>query len=207
MADFHAVGHKLKGAALLYGFPGLGRLGALLEDTLEHVQEISAGQWPAVLQLMREIAASYRAQVEEIGRGGGEDPSVAEGFVRRGSELMPVLSTESSVEAAQPSVGPADEYLIPGLDEEVLSYFLPEAEEYLSTIQTLLQRLEGNLVDADTIYQLYRVAHTLKGSAYTVGFEVIGDVAHPIEACMIAVREGLSRSPSIGSPFSDKQWT
>lgn len=190
VADFHAVGHKLKGAALLYGFPGLGRLGALLEDTLEHVQEISAGQWPAVLQLMREIAASYRAQVEEIGRGGGEDPSVAEGFVRRGSELMPVLSTESSVEAAQPSVGPADEYLIPGLDEEVLSYFLPEAEEYLSTIQTLLQRLEGNLVDADTIYQLYRVAHTLKGSAYTVGFEVIGDVAHPIEACMIAVREG-----------------
>ena len=40
VAEFHTVGHKLKGAALLYGFAGLGRLGALLEDTLEGAHEI-----------------------------------------------------------------------------------------------------------------------------------------------------------------------
>jgi chemosensory pili system protein ChpA (sensor histidine kinase/response regulator) len=190
VAEFHTVGHKLKGAALLYGFPALGQLGALLEDTLERVQEIPAARWPEAMQLMREIAASFRGQVEQIGRGGGEEASVVEGFVRRHSDLLPAVSSDSSAASVQRFDQPADEYLIPVLDQEVLSYFSPEAEEYLSTIQTLLQRLESDLANADTIHQLYRVAHTLKGSAYTVGFEVVGDVAHPIESCMIAVREG-----------------
>ena len=46
VAEFHTVGHKLKGAALLYGFPGLGRLGALLEDTLEGVHEFPSTDGP-----------------------------------------------------------------------------------------------------------------------------------------------------------------
>lgn len=190
VAEFHAVGHKLKGAALLYGFAGLGQLGALLEETLEQVQAIPPARWPAVLQIIRDIVASFRTQVAQIGRGGGEDPSVVEDFVRRCAELMPVGVSDVSVNSPQTLDEPADDYLIPALDDEVLGYFSPEAEEYLATIQTLLHRLEADLQHAETIHQLYRVAHTLKGSAYTVGFQVVGDVAHPIEACMIAVREG-----------------
>ncbi len=75
------------------------------------------------------------------------------------------------------------EYLIPDIDAEALSYFAPEAEEYVCTIQNLLQRLEGNLQDQELIHQLYRISHTLKGSAYTVGFQVVGDIAHPMETC------------------------
>lgn len=190
VAEFHTVGHKLKGAALLYGFAGLGQLGALLEETLEHVQEIPAERWPEVLQLLRDIVASFRNQVERIGRGAGEDPSVVEDFVRRRGELVPLDSVEGSADSAGSSNEVTEDYLIPELDDEVLSYFSPEAEEYLKTIQTLLQRLEADTNDPETIHQLYRVAHTLKGSAYTVGFQVVGDIAHPIEACMIAVREG-----------------
>src|SRR4029077_8480449 len=40
------------------------------------------------------------------------------------------------------------------------------------------------------IDQLFRTAHTLKGSAYTVGFQPIGDLTHYIENFMGAVREG-----------------
>jgi chemosensory pili system protein ChpA (sensor histidine kinase/response regulator) len=189
IAEFHAIGHKLKGAALLYGFAGLGQLGALLEETLEQVQAIPAERWPAALQLIRDIVASFRSQVEQIGRGGGEDPSVVENFVRRCSEVTPVGLGNVS-EAQGESWPPSEDYLIPSLDDEVLSYFSPEAEEYLNTIHTLLQRLESDLQDAETTHQLYRVAHTLKGSAYTVGFQAVGDIAHPIESCMIAVREG-----------------
>lgn len=190
VAEYHAVGHKLKGAALLYGFAGLGRLGALLEETLEHVQDLPSERWPAILLLIREIVASFRSQVEQIGRGESEDSLVVEDFVRRCAELMRTESAEISANSGENSHEPTDDYLLPSLDHEVLSYFSPEAEEYLSTIQTLLQRLETDLGDSETIHQLYRVAHTLKGSAYTVGFQVVGDVAHPIEACMIAVREG-----------------
>lgn len=190
VAEFHAVGHKLKGAALLYGFAGLGQLGALLEETLEQVQAIPTERWPAVLQLIRDIVASFQSQVEQIGRGGGEDPSVIESFVRRCAELIPAGVVDASEAHDEALVTPLENYLIPNLDDEVLSYFAPEAEEYLNTIQTLLHRLEADVQEPETIHQLYRVAHTLKGSAYTVGFQVVGDIAHPIESCMIAVREG-----------------
>jgi len=192
VADLHTVGHKLKGAALLYGFPGLGRLGALLEETLERVGEIAPDAWSHAIEVMREIVVSFRAQVAHIGRGGGEDASVVEGFVRRCAALLPEPAGESASDSVQALTGPADDYLIPIIDDEVLSYFSPEAEEYLNTIQTLLRRLEQHMADADTIHQLYRVAHTLKGSAYTVGCQVVGDVAYPIETCMTAVREGTA---------------
>ena len=190
VAEFHAVGHKLKGAALLYGFSGLGRLGALLEETLEQVREIPAERWSVALELIRDIVASFRSQVEQIGRGGGEDPSVVEDFIRRCGDVIPPGSPNVSEEVGESANGLAEGYLIPSLDDEVLSYFSPEADEYLNTIQTLLQRLEGDHKNLETIHQLYRVAHTLKGSAYTVGFQVVGDIAHPIESCMLAVREG-----------------
>ena len=56
--------------------------------------------------------------------------------------------------------------------------------------RSLTNRLKENPGDAETIQALYRTAHTLKGSAHTIGFKVIGDIAHPIESCMIAVRDG-----------------
>ena len=192
VAGFHTVGHKLKGAALLYGFPGLGQLGALLEEMLERVQEISPSQWPGACDVIRDIVASFRHQVAKIGRGEGEDASVVDGFVQRCAQFMRAASENDAAHSSQTATEPADEYLLPAMDAEVLSYFAPEAEEYLSTIQTLLQRLEINVSDAEAIHQLYRVAHTLKGSAYTVGFQVVGDVALPIETCMIAVREGTA---------------
>jgi chemosensory pili system protein ChpA (sensor histidine kinase/response regulator) len=92
----------------------------------------------------------------------------------------------------------AADYLVPTLDAEVLSYFSPEADEYLQTMESLLQRLWQDPDDGETVDTLVRTTHTLKGSAYTIGFMVIGDVAHPVEDCMIAVREGqISLSPDV----------
>ena len=83
---------------------------------------------------------------------------------------------------------------MPQLDPEVLSYFAPEAQEYLESLEAQLLRLEKEPQNPDLINQLFRTAHTLKGSAYTVGFQSIGDLTHYIEDFMGAVRESRSRS-------------
>ncbi|MER3422216.1 MAG: hypothetical protein C4293_02255 [Nitrospiraceae bacterium] len=57
-------------------------------------------------------------------------------------------------------------------------------------MEAALLRLEKNPDDADIIQQLFRTVHTLKGSAYTVGFKSIGDIIHHVEDFMGAVREG-----------------
>ena len=80
---------KLKGAALLYGFPGLGQLGALLEETLEHVQEMSrvSGRWP--LEVIRDIVASFPPSGGADRAGEGEDASLVDGFVQRCAQFLP----------------------------------------------------------------------------------------------------------------------
>jgi Chemotaxis protein histidine kinase and related kinases len=72
----------------------------------------------------------------------------------------------------------------------VLSYFAPEAQEYLESLEAQLLRLEKEQGNPDVINQLFRTAHTLKGSAYTVGFQSVGDLTHYIEDFMGAVRDG-----------------
>src|SRR3989449_3231994 len=50
--------------------------------------------------------------------------------------------------------------------------------------------MEKDPANTDTIHQLFRAAHTLKGSAYTVGFQAIGDLTHHLEDIMGAIRDG-----------------
>ena len=94
------------------------------------------------------------------------------------------------MESSSASSALTDEYLLPLLDAEVLSYFAPEAQEYLESLEAQLLRLEKEQHNAEVINQLFRTAHTLKGSAYTVGFQSIGDLTHYVEDFMGAVREG-----------------
>lgn len=86
-----------------------------------------------------------------------------------------------------------DGYLIPDLDAEVLEYFFPEAQEYLETITLSMLRLEKDPTDMETIQQLFRAAHTLKGSAYTVGFQAVGDITHHVENFVGAIRDRRMR--------------
>ena len=181
--------HKVRGAAGIYGFAGLSLLGELLESTLEQATAIDTSLWPKAVGALRGMVEAFQAQLNIVKQGGQEDPAIAEHWKREITGLLPV-STESAAAGAAGPDALAPDYLVPTIDPEVLSYFAPEADEYLQTLEVLTNRLKESPGDAETIHSLYRTAHTLKGSAHTIGFKVIGDVAHPVEACMIAVRDG-----------------
>jgi len=83
-----------------------------------------------------------------------------------------------------------DSYYYPEIGAKILEHFVPEAQEYLESISVCLLRLEKEPKSKDTIQQLFRAAHTLKGSAFTVGFQVIGDLTHHMEDITGAIRDG-----------------
>ncbi len=180
--------HKIKGAAGLYGFTGLATMGGLLESTLEEASSIDSALWLKALEVFRGIADSFRSQLKSIEKGGPEDSAVSERWKGEIAALLPGSCEAATLSSQASPLTP--EYLAPNLDAEVLSYFAPEADEYLQTMDTLVDRLRKDSTDAETIHTLFRTAHTLKGSALTIGFKVVGDIAHPIEDCMIAVKEG-----------------
>ena len=178
--------HKIRGASALYGYEGLALMGALLESTLEEGSSIEASLWPKALEILRGMVTSFESQLKVIAQGGVEDPSVSERWKGAVAGLFPSLP---AAVPSEPTVL-APDYLVPILDAEVLSYFAPEADEYLQTMELFLHRLRQDSKDGESIQALSRTAHRLKGSACTIGFTVIGDIVHPVEDCMIAVREG-----------------
>jgi chemosensory pili system protein ChpA (sensor histidine kinase/response regulator) len=189
LQDQYVWAHKVRGAAGIYGFSGLSLLGELLETALEHSTTIDPALWPKTVGALRGMVEAFQSQLEIIRQGGQEDPTVSERWKGEMAALLPASPDTLSAEGSGSDQLPP-EYLVPTIDAEVLSYFAPEADEYLQTLEALTTRLRENPGDAETIQSLYRTAHTLKGSAHTIGFKVIGDIAHPVEACMIAVRDG-----------------
>ena len=177
--------HKVRGASGIYGFNGLSLLGELLETTLEQSTTIDPSLWLKTVGVLRGMVEAFQSQLEVVKQGGNEDPAISAHWKKEVAGLLPTAPS-SAGESEQLS----PDYLVPTIDAEVLSYFAPEADEYLQTLEVLTNRLRENPSDAETVQLLYRTAHTLKGSAHTIGFKVIGDIAHPVEACMIAVRDG-----------------
>jgi chemosensory pili system protein ChpA (sensor histidine kinase/response regulator) len=183
LTDQYIVAHRICGAAALYGFSGVAQLAEYLEALLEQTTPAPAAQWGGAVEVMRNITQSLQVIVRAIGQDGVED---AEAVERCWDSIKQHEGGQTDT-AATSIVTEA--YLHPALDADILSYFIPEVEEYLGTLNTLIHLLRGKRDDEDSICQLFRAVHTLKGSAYTVGFHAIGDVAHPMEDCMAAVHE------------------
>lgn len=75
---------------------------------------------------------------------------------------------------------------------EIIEFFLVEAGEHVQSLNTGLLSLEKHPGDTSLIDELFRAAHTLKGSAAMMGFQGISDISHKAEDML-----GLFRSKSI----------
>ena len=178
------VAHSLKGAAALYGYESASALAGILEKVFEKASEAPEQEWPSLIPMIKEIVERLRRQIDVIQRTGAE--------VRDSLDDLPgrfpgVVLFMQSIDALP------DSYLIPELEEEVLGYFVPEAHEYLETITSSLLELEKDPEDVGELQRLFRAVHTLKGSAYTVGFQCIGDLTHELEDIVDGILESQIR--------------
>lgn len=72
----------------------------------------------------------------------------------------------------------------------IIEFFLVEAGDHLQNLNKGLLSLEKNPADTAMIDELFRAAHTLKGSAAMMGFQGISDVAHKSEDMLGQFRSG-----------------
>lgn len=71
---------------------------------------------------------------------------------------------------------------------DLMREFLSEAREQLDLLEQLFLRLEEN--DSGIIDAIFRVAHTLNGSAACVGLKDVADFAHKMETLLDNIRKG-----------------
>ena len=73
---------------------------------------------------------------------------------------------------------------------QYMSMFLEESLDNLQTLNESLLELEQNPEDIDKVNEIFRVAHTIKGMAATMGFNDLAELTHKMEDVLSEFREG-----------------
>lgn len=73
---------------------------------------------------------------------------------------------------------------------QYMSMFLEESMDNLQTLNESLLELEQNPNDVDKLNEIFRVAHTIKGMAATMGFSNMAELTHKMEDVLSKFREG-----------------
>ena len=73
---------------------------------------------------------------------------------------------------------------------QYLGIFLDESREHLESLNTQIMNLEQNPEDADTINEIFRAAHSLKGMAGTMGYKRMQNLTHDMENVFTEIRNG-----------------
>jgi two-component system chemotaxis sensor kinase CheA len=73
---------------------------------------------------------------------------------------------------------------------QYLSMFLEESMDNLQTLNEALLQLEQEPENLDKLNEIFRVAHTIKGMAATMGFTQMAELTHKMEDVLSKFREG-----------------
>ena len=79
---------------------------------------------------------------------------------------------------------------------EYLPMFLAESREHLQELNLAVVRVEEDPDDSETVGEIFRIAHSLKGMSATMGFERIAALTHAMEDVFELLRQrrgGLER--------------
>lgn len=71
---------------------------------------------------------------------------------------------------------------------DIVDFFLVEASEHLQTLNDGLLSLEENNEDLGVVDEIFRSAHTIKGSAAMLGFNIVSKLAHKMEDLLGKIR-------------------
>jgi two-component system chemotaxis sensor kinase CheA len=80
--------------------------------------------------------------------------------------------------------------------EEYLPMFLAEAREHLEHLNLAIVRIEERPDDRETVDEIFRIAHSLKGMSATMGFAAMAALTHKMEDVFELLRQragGLER--------------
>lgn len=73
--------------------------------------------------------------------------------------------------------------------KQITMYFIEEAKEHLQTIESGLLNLQSIMGNVESVNEVFRAAHSIKGGAAMLGFSSIQHVAHNFEDYFKVIRE------------------
>ena len=73
--------------------------------------------------------------------------------------------------------------------QRILGYFIEEAKEHLQTLEQGILQLSTSVKDTETVNEMFRAAHSVKGGAAMLGYTSIQKTAHRLEDSFKILKE------------------
>ena len=165
--------HNIKGFANRLRAPTLGQLAHIFEDVLLAVDE---ARLPFDESLANHFFDGIDLFVHYLRTREVDSAKVAELV----EEVEPLLF--SAIREIEEETAPEDM-------EPLLPDFIGAARDNVEAINLGLAVLEKEPANSEVLQEVYRNAHSLKGSAMTMGFERMGKLAHHMEDVLRALQK------------------
>lgn len=206
LEKLYIAAHTLAGTSASYGFPQFSEVGAKMAHIFHYAMHatLTPDMHGPLTEFISDAISVLEFDLLQISTNGEETTGDIAAFKQRYSFAFPAAPasenrTSEQAARAEASELPADEpaaysYVdrLPEdaeVGDEVLEFFVPEAEEHLQTVTECLLALEGS-PNPEEINRLFRSMHTIKGSAAQVGLHRLSAVAHRVEDLIGQLRDG-----------------
>jgi chemosensory pili system protein ChpA (sensor histidine kinase/response regulator) len=234
LEKLYIASHTLAGTSASYGFPQFSEVAAKMAHIFHYAMNASltADMYGPLTEFISDAISVLEFALLQISSTGVETSGDIAAFKQRYAFAFPAApSAEPASEPDStnvgegepiPSVFPAASFAehLPEdgeVPDEVLEFFIPEAEEHLQAVTECLLALESNS-NPEEIHRLFRSMHTVKGSAAQVGLHRLSAVAHRVEDLFGQLRDGALRPNSeivdmcleavdVLKKFLHRQWT
>ncbi len=212
MDRLYVAAHTLEGASAMYGYPLFSEVAGKLSHIFQYAMNATIGPEASgpLVEFISEGVSVLESDLLFISNNSSEAAEDIAAFKERypfafqasvaETPLQQTAAGEDALEQQQaaPTYVPAAPAAIEELPadgdvpDEILEFFVPEAEEHLQVVTDCLLALEAN-PNAEDIHRLFRAMHTVKGSAAQVGLQRIARVAHRTEDLVGRLRDGQLR--------------
>ncbi|MEZ6138496.1 MAG: Hpt domain-containing protein [Pirellulaceae bacterium] len=146
---------------------------------------------------------SLHSQFETDKSEGGDEDGFETPSAETIQALLSQLGSETQIPMERPAaVEKSDKFATVGaagieqLDPELREAFMDDASSCLSSLQQALLRLESNAKDAESLKQILRELHTLKGASGSVGLVDLAEQIHQLEETL-REDQAAGREPSV----------
>jgi chemosensory pili system protein ChpA (sensor histidine kinase/response regulator) len=234
LEKLYIAAHTLAGTSASYGFPLFSEVGAKMAHIFHYAMHatLTAEMHGPLTEFISDAISVLEFDLLQISTNGEETSGDIAAFKQRYSFAFPAAPASESDAAEQAGQQAANE---PAADapaaysyadhlpadgevgDEVLEFFIPEAEEHLQAVTECLLALEAR-PNPEEIHRLFRSMHTIKGSAAQVGLHRLSAVAHRVEDLIGQLRDGALHpsaeivdicleSVDVLKKFLHRQWT
>jgi chemosensory pili system protein ChpA (sensor histidine kinase/response regulator) len=213
LEKLYIAAHTLAGTSASYGFPQFSEVAAKMAHIFHYAMNatLTADMHGPLTEFISDAISVLEFDLLQISSSGAETVDDITAFKQRYSFAFPAAPSESASasdneysstgDSSIPRTDQVAQETVPAISytdnlpkdgevpDEVLEFFIPEAEEHLQVVTECLLLLEANST-AEDINRLFRAMHTVKGSAAQVGLHRLSAVAHRVEDLIGELRDG-----------------